>query len=59
MGRITTKVAIPVSSAVQGPTRIGRDRQGARRVPLAYKGEAYWEQRARANVPVSVLNTKI
>lgn len=59
MGRITTKVVIPVSSAVQGPTRTGRDRQGARRVPLAYKGEAYWEQRARANVPVSVLNTKI
>lgn len=59
MDRITTKVAILVSSAVQGPTRTGRGRQGARRVPQAYKGEAYWEQRARANVPVSVLNTNL
>lgn len=59
MDRITTKVAILVSSVVQGPTRTGRGRQGARRVPQAYKGEAYWEQRARANVPVSVLNTNL
>lgn len=59
MDRITTKVAILVSSAVQGPTRTGRGRQGARRVPPIYKGEAYWGQRARVNVPVSVLNTNL
>lgn len=54
LDRITTKVALPVSPAIQGPTRTGRDRQGARRVPQAYKGEAYWGQRARANVPFYV-----
>lgn len=54
LDRITTKVAILVSSAVQGPTRTGRGRQGARRVPPLYKGEAYWGQRARVNVPFYV-----
>lgn len=59
MDRITTKVVLPVNPAVQGLTRIGKDRQCARRVPPTYKGEVYWGQRARANVPVSVLNINL